>query len=142
MKNDIVLEIKIPNQTRYLRLIGKIGEDMAKVLDHYEGDLESLARQINIVLTEALANAIIHANADDPSKEVLVRINISDKELAIRVFDSGEGFDLNEVPGPGSDSDVLDDKGRGIFIIRSLMDSVVYKKANGGNVLEMRKALR
>jgi serine/threonine-protein kinase RsbW len=142
MKNDIVLEIKIPSQTRYLRLIGKIGEDMAKVLDHYEGDLESLARQINIVLTEALANAIIHANADDPSKEVLVRININDKELAIRVFDSGQGFDLNKVTYRCSNSDVLNEKGRGIFIIRSLMDSVVYKKANGGNVLEMRKALR
>jgi serine/threonine-protein kinase RsbW len=141
MKNDIVLEIKIPNQTRYLSLIGKIGEHMAKVLDHYDGDLESLAGQINTVLTEALANAIIHANADDPTKEVLVRINVSDRELAIRVFDSGEGFDLNEVAGPCSDSDGLDEKGRGIFIIKSLMDSVVYKKTNDGNVLEMRKSL-
>jgi len=141
MKNEIVLEITIPNQTRYLSLIGKIGEDLAIVLDQYEGDRESLACQINVVLTEALANAITHANADDPTKEVLVRINISDTELAIRVFDSGHGFDLNKVPGPCSDTDILDDKGRGIFIMRSLMDSVEYKKTNDGNVLEMRKTL-
>ena len=137
--NDMALEISIPNHTRYLSLIGKIGGDMAKVLDHYHGDSENLANQINTVLTEALVNAIKHANAADPTKEVLIRINISDKELAIRVFDSGEGFDLNTVSGPCFESDVLNEKGRGLFIIRSLMDSVVYKKANGGNVLEMRK---
>jgi serine/threonine-protein kinase RsbW len=141
MKNDITLEITVPNQTRYLSLIGKIGENVARELDRCECDRESLANEINIVLTEALVNAIKHANAADPNKEVLVRINVSDKELAIRVFDSGKGFDLNKVPSPCLNTDVLAEKGRGLFIIRSLMDSVVYKKANGGNVLEMKKSL-
>ncbi|MBI5485657.1 MAG: ATP-binding protein [Deltaproteobacteria bacterium] len=142
MKNSVALEITIPNQTRYLSLIGKIGENMAQGLANYNGDRERLASQINTVLTEALVNAIRHANSADPSKEILVRINMSDKELAIRVFDSGKGFDLNNVPGPCFNQDILDEKGRGLFIIRSLMDSVVYKKANGGNVLEMKKSLR
>jgi serine/threonine-protein kinase RsbW len=142
MKNDIALEISIPNQTRYLSLIGRIGEDIAKGLDHYQGDCENLANQINTVLTEALVNAIKHANTADPAKGILVSINISDKELAIRVFDNGEGFDLNRVPSPCFDSDVLEENGRGIFIIRSLMDSVEYKKTNDGNVLEMKKSLR
>jgi len=141
MKNDIALEITIPNETRYLSLIGKIGESMAKGLDHYDGNRENLASQINTVLTEALVNAIKHANAADPTKEILVRINISENELAIRVFDSGKGFELDKVPVPSFDSDTLAEKGRGLFIIRSLMDSVVYKKSNGGNVLEMRKKL-
>mgnify|MGYP001612972128 FL=1 len=141
MKNDIALEITIPNQTRYLGLIGRIGENMAKELDRYEGDRESLAGQINMVLTEALVNAIKHANAADPTKEILVRINISDKELAIRVFDSGQGFDLNTVPSPCFNPDTPDEKGRGLFIIRSLMDSVEYKKTTEGNVLEMKKSL-
>ncbi|MEI6206162.1 MAG: ATP-binding protein [Desulfuromonadales bacterium] len=141
MRNDIVLEITIPNQTRYLSLIGTIGEHMAKGLDSYEGDREDLASQINTVLTEALVNAIKHANDSDPTKDILVRINISDKELAIRVFDTGNGFDLNMVPCPCFDSDAPNEKGRGLFIIRSLMDSVVYKRTNDGNVLEMKKSL-
>jgi len=58
----------------------------------------------------------------------------------IRVYDNGQGFDLDLVPCSGC-PDPLNEKGRGIYIIRSLMDSVVYKKANGGNVLEMKKAL-
>ena len=141
MKNNIALEICVPNQTRYLAMIGRIGEDMAKVVDYYDGDRESLGSQINTVLTEALVNAIEHANAADPTKEIIVRINISDRELAILVFDSGEGFDLNMVSDPSFEPDLMDENGRGLFIIRSLMDSVVYRKADGGNVLEMRKSL-
>ena len=141
MKNDIALDITIPNQTRYLRMIGKIGENMAREIDRSEGDREALANQLTIVLTEALVNAIKHANCADPNKEVHIRINISDKELAIRVYDSGGGFDLNTIPSPCFDASALEEKGRGIFIIRSLMDSVEYKRSEGGNVLEMKKSL-
>jgi serine/threonine-protein kinase RsbW len=141
MKNKIDLEITVPNQTRYLSLIGKIGEDLARVLDNFKGDREAFAHHLNMVLTEAVVNAIKHANAADPHKEVQIRISISDKELLIRVFDQGRGFDLEAVPCPTFNSSHLDDAGRGIFIIRSLMDSVEYKRARGGNVLEMKKKL-
>jgi serine/threonine-protein kinase RsbW len=141
MKNKIDLEITVPNQTRYLSLIGKIGEDLARVVDNFHGDREALAHHLNMVLTEAVVNAITHANAADPHKEVQIRISISDRELYIRVFDHGRGFDLNTLPPPLFNAAQIEEKGRGIFIIRSLMDSVVYKRAKGGNVLEMKKAL-
>lgn len=141
MKTHIALEITIPNQTRYLGLIGKIGENMAKEFDDSVCDRETLANHLNIVLTESIVNAIKHANATDPAKEVHVRINVSDRELLIRVYDSGCGFDLNTIPNPCFESDGLDEKGRGIFIIRSLMDSVEYRRTKGGNVLEMKKRL-
>lgn len=140
MKNHIDIQITVPNQTRYLALIGKIGENMARELVGIPGDRETLGHQINIVLTEALVNAIKHANATDPDQEVQIRLDVRDKELVIRVYDSGQGFDLDLVPC-NECPDPLNEQGRGIYIIRSLMDSVVYKKSNGGNVLEMRKTL-
>jgi serine/threonine-protein kinase RsbW len=140
MKNQIDIQITVPNQTRYLSLIGKIGENMARELDSFPGDRETLGHHLNLVLTEALVNAIKHANVADPDKEVQIRINVSDGELVIRVYDNGQGFDLDMIPCNDC-PDPLNEKGRGIFIIRSLMDSVVYKKANGGNVLEIKKAL-
>lgn len=142
MKNELEIQIKVPNQTRYLSLIGRIGEDMARELDRFSGDRDSFAYHMNMVLTEAMANAIKHANATDPDKDVLIRISISELDLTINVYDSGQGFDLNSIPHTCPELDVLDEKGRGIFIIRSLMDSVVYRKCKGGNVLEMKKALR
>jgi len=138
-KKEIEVDIKVPNQTRYLSLIGRIGEDIAKELDKYTGDRETLAYHINLVLTEAMVNAIKYANVKDPEKLVHIVINISDDELVIRVFDKGQGFDINTIPSP--DFDQPEDRGRGIFLIRSLMDSVCYKKVRNGNVLEMSKKL-
>jgi serine/threonine-protein kinase RsbW len=138
-KREIEVDIKVPNQTRYLSLIGRIGEDIAKELDRYSGDRETLAYHINLVLTEAMVNAIKYANAGDPDKMVHILINICQDELAIRVFDNGQGFDINAIPAP--DFNQLEDRGRGIFLIRSLMDSVSYSKVCDGNVLQMVKKL-
>ena len=59
MNEKIEVDIKVPNQTRYLGLIGKIGEDIARTLKKYQGDREELAYHLNLVLTEAMANAVI-----------------------------------------------------------------------------------
>lgn len=138
---DIHVEIRTPNQTKYLSLIGKIGEDIAKELDRYTGDRETLAYHINLVLTEAMTNAIRHANAGDPNKTVKVNISITDQDLIIKVEDSGQGFDINQIPCP--DFERLDDRGRGIFLIKALMDSVCYSRLRSGqgNVLVMTKRI-
>lgn len=142
MKNEIDIQIKVPNQTRYLSLIGRIGEDLAYQLQSFKGDRENLANQLNVVLTEAMVNAIRHANAGDPDKQVDVRITIGDNELLVQVFDQGQGFDLNSIQDPEFHREaLLETGGRGIYIIRALMDSVTYRRIAGGNVLEMRKRL-
>ncbi len=142
MKQDkIELHIKIPNQTKYLSLIGKISEELAVQLQNYSGDRESLANHVNVVLTEALVNAIRHANADNPEEVVEVRIIVTEDELVMQVFDHGKGFDMNGVSQSlPNNREQLEDHGRGLFIMRSLMDSVDYYPVEGGNVLEMRKS--
>lgn len=139
MSDKIEIDIKVPNQTRYLGLIGKIGEDVARTLKRYKGDREELAYHINLVLTEAMANVIVHANEGDPAREVHISIAIIDHKLHIRVFDEGRGFDVGAVPVPAHDH--LAEHGRGIYLIRTLMDQVVYSKLNGRHVLEMIKTL-
>ncbi len=142
-KTQIELQIKVPNQTRYLSLIGRISEELAKQLQNYTGDREALANHINVVLTEALVNAIRHANANDPDEEVEIRITVTDEELVLQVFDHGRGFNLESISSTAEDAqDELEDHGRGLYIMRSLMDSVAYYPVEGGNVLEMRKQFR
>jgi serine/threonine-protein kinase RsbW len=138
-KRQIAVDIKVPNQTRYLSLIGKIGEDIAREIDRYDGDRDTLAYHLNLVLTEAMVNAIKHANANDPDKMVHICITIAGARLIIKVFDFGQGFDINAVPPP--DVEGLAERGRGIFLIKTLMDSVVYRRVSGGNVLQMSKKL-
>ncbi len=141
MKNDIDIDITIPSHTRYLRMIGTIGEKVAQEIDCPEAIRETLPGQLAVVLTEGLVNAIKHAKSAAPDEEIHVRINVSNKNLVVRIYDNGIGFDLDAVPPPCFTSSGLEEKGRGIFILRSLMDTVKYTRANGGNVLVMEKKL-
>ena len=133
------LDIEIPSHTRYLRLVGNIAEQIAKEVDASNGDRDTLAYHLNLVLTEATANAIQYGAPSNSKNTVRICLSIEDKHLCVRVYDHGQGFDLTTVPMP--DFADLDERGRGIFLIRSLMDSVEYRKTEGGNVLEMRKKL-
>jgi len=136
-RNRISLEIEIPTQTRYLGLIGNIGEQLARDLSEYTGDHDILAYNLNLVLTEALSNVIKYADCD--SQVLRVCIHVEGDSLSIQVHDQGQGFDFDHLPS--TEPEVLAERGRGIFIIRQLMDSVDYHKTQSGNVLEMKKKL-
>ncbi len=133
------LDIEVPNQTRYLRLVGNIAEEIVKELDAEDGDHGALAYHLNLVVTEAVTNAIQYARAKESKSTVRIFISMENRDLCVRVYDYGQGFDLNSVPDP--DLSDLSERGRGIFFIRSLMDQVEYRKTECGNVLEMRKRL-
>jgi serine/threonine-protein kinase RsbW len=134
------VDIVVPNQTRYLRLIGNIAEQIAKELETSSYDQDTLAYHLNLVLTEAVANAIEYGDDKSPNHTVKIRLSIEDKDLRISVYDHGQGFDISSVPPP--DVEHLNERGRGIFFIRNLMDSVAYHRSEAGNVLEMHKSLR
>jgi serine/threonine-protein kinase RsbW len=141
MKSRIKLEVILPGQTRYLSLIGKIGNILTKDLCIPYVDRESLCNTINSVLTEAIVNTIKHGHLNSANRDVKVFISISNFDLIIKVFDTGQGFDLTSIPNTAFDTDLLKECGRGINIIRSLMDSIEYDKSANCNVLIMKKAL-
>jgi anti-sigma regulatory factor (Ser/Thr protein kinase) len=96
---------------------------------------------IETPLREALANAIIHGNHENPHKRVYVTCRCRlDGEISITVRDEGEGFDSDGVPDPTDANNRLLDHGRGIYFMRALMDDVWFEE--GGKVVYMRKRLR
>lgn len=136
----IQVEVTIPTHTKYLDLVGSIGERIVKELDDFTGDREALAYQLNLVLTEATANVIKHANDKDPKHTVRILINLHENVLNIKVYDHGQGFDLDTVPIP--DFEHPEESGMGLFFIRSMMDSVTYARQGECNVLEITKYLK
>lgn len=93
---------------------------------------------IEIAVGEALTNAVVHGNHEDPNKRVCVTSRCSeDGEVSIAVHDEGEGFDSLAVPDPTAPENVLSSHGRGIYLIRTLMDEVAFEQ--NGTVLKMRK---
>lgn len=139
-QSEVKVDVVIPTQTRYLSLVGSIAEEVAREIDPYNGDRDALGYNLNLVLTEAMANAIEHGAEDSRNGGIRVSIHLHDNELCLRVRDTGKGFDLKSVPPPDLDNPT--GGGLGLFFITTLMDNVQYYKAKSGNVLEMRKQLR
>jgi len=93
---------------------------------------------IEMALHEALANAVIHGNGENPGKRVYVDCRCyMDGEVSITVRDEGRGFDSNAVLDPTFLENLLFTHGRGISLIKTLMDEVSFEE--GGAVVMMRK---
>jgi len=90
-----------------------------------------------LVMDEALSNAIQHGNKGNDKLKVHVRVYISSRRICIQVEDQGEGFIPYETRDPTERENIYRESGRGIYLIRELMDSVVFKQ--GGRILEMEK---
>lgn len=98
--------------------------------------------QIALALQEALANAVIHGSKCDPSKTVECRVSYAEAhphDILIVIRDAGIGFDPGDVPSPKSGENVHFDHGRGIYMIRELMDEVSF--AHNGTELRLRAVL-
>ena len=94
---------------------------------------------IETALHEALANSIVHGNREDPRKFVCVACRCTtDGEVFLRVQDGGQGFDMATVPDPTTAENRMLRHGRGIYLMKTLMDEVYFEQ--GGAVVCMRKA--
>ncbi len=95
---------------------------------------------IKIALQEALANAVVHGNHEDPGKQVYVGCRCGRDEVSIVIRDQGQGFVFGEVPDPTAPENIEFNVGRGIYLMKTLMDEVRFER--GGAVVYMRKSTR
>jgi serine/threonine-protein kinase RsbW len=94
--------------------------------------------EIELALTEALANAVEHGCGGDPDKHVQVCVGCDpDRGLLIVIRDPGPGFDPSQVPSPVEGQQLFATGGRGIYLINRLMDDVRYER--GGTEIRLRK---
>lgn len=90
-----------------------------------------------IAVTEAFNNAIVHGNKLNPKKIVEVRLIADNSELHIIIKDEGDGFNPDMVADPREPENLLKDSGRGVFLIRTLLDGVVYDTGKHGTTIDM-----
>jgi serine/threonine-protein kinase RsbW len=101
----------------------------------YDFNGSRLNLNFRVGVAEALANAMIYGNGGDPEKRVRVEVELSSQAVALQVHDEGEGFDATVVPDPTLPENLEGTGGRGIFLIRELMDEVQYNPP--GNSVRM-----
>jgi serine/threonine-protein kinase RsbW len=88
---------------------------------------------LRVAVAEALANAIVAGNREDRSKWVQVEADVRGDEIRIEVTDQGPGFDPDTVTAPVLPEDLDRQDGRGLFLIRHLVDDVRFN-AQGNSI--------
>jgi len=93
---------------------------------------------ILVAVTEAVNNAIIHGNKQNPEKQVTLSVAKNGDDLIISVLDEGAGFDIESLRDPREPENLLRDGGRGVFLIHSLTKSYNYMKTPTGSLVVMK----
>lgn len=91
-----------------------------------------------VATTEAVNNAIMHGNQSNPNKRVRLSCRLEGQFLTMIVQDNGRGFDPSNLPNPLEERNLLKESGRGIFLIRSLVDDVNFRFQKGGTSVIMK----
>jgi serine/threonine-protein kinase RsbW len=123
------------------REIGKV-ENFLKKINRLARLSDECFYKLFISSTEAVTNAIVHGNKSDPAKKVSVRAEIDNKLIVVCIKDEGQGFDPKSVPNPLENNNILKDNGRGVFLIKELMDSVEYVTDPSGTCVWMKLQLK
>ena len=89
--------------------------------------------KLQVVLSEALANAILRGNRESLDKSVEVRAELRPDAIRVHVTDEGPGFDPSAVPEPIEPQQLDEAGGRGLFLIRKLVDGVQFN-AQGNSI--------
>ncbi len=133
MDEDLVLEIP----TDVHSIAGAVDYVMSRCV---AGQMHARKLNLNfrVGLTEALSNAMMYGNGHDPSKNVVVEVVMSQGCLQATVRDQGTGFDPSSIPDPTLPENVSRSCGRGLFLMRELLDEVCYNERGNEVTLVLR----
>jgi serine/threonine-protein kinase RsbW len=127
--NGKVIHLQLPSRLELLGVVDKLADGITEHMEFDDVDRDAVA----ISVIEACTNAIQHGNASDMSRIVNVTFVIETDTLTVSIEDTGKGFR----PASEEDAtppDLLATRGRGIFIMREMMDRVDFDFSKGTKV--------
>ena len=129
------VDVRIPSHPRWLRLARLVVDECCR---DFEVEADA-ARDIVQAVDEALSNVIRHAYKGESGQPIRIVCRCDGKAFHVEVCDLGQEFDPFAQPVPPPNE--LRSGGRGIFLIRSLMDGCEYRRAEGWNCVRLSKCL-
>lgn len=117
-----------PSKIEYLEKIEAISEKIAS----RAGMDESASDDLSIAVTELVNNAIHHGNKDNKNKNVTVTFFPGKKQIKVSIRDEGNGFDPSSVKDPVAPENLLAESGRGIYLVKALMDDLKINITGSG----------
>jgi serine/threonine-protein kinase RsbW len=131
---DPEIAVEIPSRLDELCRVEQLAQRVARRFRLSHEQTDNLA----IAMTEAVGNAIVHGNAGDASKTVRIAYRRRGGCLCVDVADQGTGFDPDGLLDPLAPENILKEHGRGIFILKNLMDEVRFSFTPSGTVVHMK----
>ena len=133
------IHVRISSRREFLDPVHSLSERLIQEVGFSEDESYWLVTAVR----EAVTNAVIHGNREEPGTHVEVAYELCEDRIRITVKDQGNGFDPASLPDPISKEHLMDSSGRGVFLMQQLMDEVSYSfPESGGTTLSMMKKLR
>jgi serine/threonine-protein kinase RsbW len=131
------LEITLQTQVESVNL----AEEMCLRVAEAAGFGEDDCYRIGMSVREGVINAFHYGNEERPEKKIYLALDLTPEKMIIHVLDEGKGFDLNGVPDPLAEENLLSTSGRGIFLMRAFMDEfeVVPGRTGGAEIIMSKK---
>ncbi|GAB4224531.1 MAG: hypothetical protein Kow0062_26500 [Acidobacteriota bacterium] len=135
MERPEMIVIEVPSRLVHLDWLQEAAEKIAALA----GFDDDGCLDLGLAVREGAINAMKHAHAFDASLPVRVEFVVRVDALEIRVLDRGPGFDPEATPDPTAPENLLRTSGRGLLLIRSLVDEVrIERRAQGMQVTLVR----
>lgn len=132
------IEITISSRFENIELVQVIAEHLCE----HAGLDDDASHWVGMAVREGVANAIKHGNRLDARKKVNATFDLREDRLEVEIEDEGDGFDPTKVGDPLNPQNLMKTSGRGIFYMKTFMDSVAYEFVpKGGTRLIMMKSL-
>lgn len=133
-------EINVPSDLKFLNIVENWLMGCLETELKGSVDWSRQSSRLRLALVEAYSNVVRHAHKDQPYLPVLIRLELKEQDIALEVWDYGEGYDLSEYLAPNPLE--KQEGGYGWLIINRLMDKVEYQlQLNGGNCLKLEATL-
>lgn len=123
------VSLKIPSRRNNIKQV----EELLIMVNHDFHLDEQKFVNLLVGVSECVMNSIVHGNNENESKFVDVIINYDDKKIIIKICDEGVGINLDLAKDPHLPEDILDNAGRGMFIVKSLIKNVAYHNTEKGS---------
>lgn len=124
------VRLVIPSEIKLVDLVHAASEKMAE-LAGFDSD-ESL--NVGLAVREAVINAIVHGNRENPDLEVDLTLTAGSRGLTARILDHGNGFDPDATPSPTDGDNLLRTSGRGLLLIKAFVDEVDFRRSDSGGM--------
>ncbi len=90
--------------------------------------------EVSMAVREVVVNAIVHGNRYSAHKKVRLQVFREKDRIRVSVTDEGEGFDLESLPDPLAEENLLHQSGRGLLLVRSFVDEFQVRKLSPGGM--------